>query len=165
MDSLRDPLGPLPELPVREAADHEVAAGVAAGITAGLVTLAAAVAASAQGSLRPLRLVAATLLGRDALDPDAVGALFLGFVLAGFWTVLLSLVFASILPRARSVPRALLSGLGFGVASWVATWWVLVRLVDPVLFSAVSAQRILALHLLFGGLLGLLLPPLRRVLP
>jgi hypothetical protein len=167
MSAERDPIGTVPELPAREPADHEVAAGAAAGVAAGLATLLAALAGTGaeQGSFFPLRLVAASLLGHEALDPGWVAPVLLGSALGLFTSVVLGLVFVSLLGRGPSLAASLGAGLVYGVVSWSITWWVVVRLVDPVLFSSVRPARALLLHLVFGAALGLVLPPLRRVLP
>jgi hypothetical protein len=165
MDPAREPIGPVESLPGREPADHEVAVGAVAGLVAGGAAGIAALLASDQGSFFPLRLVAASFLGHEALDPASVGPVLLGALLGGLSSVALALVFTSILPRGLGTPAAVGSGMAFGVAAWAVTWFVLVRLVDPVLFAAGRPLDLLLLNLLFGAALGLLLPPLRRLLP
>lgn len=153
------------ELPGREPADHEVAAGAVAGIAAGCAMGIAALLGTDQGSFFPLRLVAASFLGHEALDPISVGPVFLGAGLGALSAVVLALVFASILPRGLSPMASAAIGLVYGAVAWAFTWFVLVRLVDPVLFAAGRPGEVLLLNLLFGALLGLFLPPLRRLLP
>lgn len=165
MDPDRDSITGSEELPRREPADHEVAAGAIAGLAGGAAAALAAVVASDQGSLFPLRLVAASFLGHGALDPSGAFAVLLGAVLAAAGAVVLGLVFASILPRAASAPRAVAGGLAFAVSAWALTWFAAVRLLDPVLFAAVPAGLALPLYLVDGAVMGLLMPPLRRVLP
>jgi hypothetical protein len=165
MDTDQDAIEKVPALPEREPADHEVAAGAIAGLVAGAGMAVVAAASSDQGALFPLRLVAASFLGHEALDPGWVAPVLLGTLLGALAAVVLALVFASILPRGRSVAVSLAYGLAYGAAAWAVTWYVLVRLVDPVLFAAGSPGPVLLLHLLYGAVLGLLLPPLRRVLP
>lgn len=155
----------LPELPDRLPADHEVAAGALAGLAgAGAMLLAAAVL-SADGALFPLRLVAASLLGHEALDPATVGPVLLGAALGALGAVVLGLVFASILPRGLPAWNALWAGLAFGAAAWAITWWGPVRILDPVLYAATASSDMLLLDLLFGAVAGLAMPPLRRALP
>jgi len=155
----------LPEMPDRVPADHEVAAGAIAGLTGAAAMVLAAIAFSENGSLFPLRLVAASLLGHEALDPVSVGPVMLGIVLGALAAVVLGLVFASILPRGLAASNALGAGLAFGAAAWAVTWWGPVRIIDPVLFAAVASSDMLFLDLLFGAVAGLAMPPLRRVLP
>jgi len=152
-------------LPGREPADHEVAAGAVAGLAAGKAAALVATLGSDQPSFFALRLMAASFLGHEALDPGSVWPVLLGALLGALSAVVLALIFASILPRGQgSLPSAAV-GLAYGVAFWAATWFVAVRLVDPVLFAAAEPSDALILDLIFGAFLGLLLPPLRRVLP
>jgi hypothetical protein len=159
------PIGPLEQLPSREPADHEVAAGAVAGLVSGGLVGLVALFSSDQESFFPLRLVAATFLGHEALDPGSAGPVLLGAFLGLLAAVVLALIFASMLPHHRAIPGAVISGLAFGFFAWVVTWFAVVRVVDPVLFAASSDGEILLLDLLYGATLGLLLPPLRRVLP
>lgn len=165
MDPDHDPIGTVPALPQREPADHEVAAGAIAGLAGGAALAVATAAASDQGATFPLRLVAASLLGHEALDPGWATPVLVGILLGALTAVVLALVFTSILPRGRPAALSLIYGLAFGAGAWLVTWFLVVRLADPVLFAAGSAGAMLLLHLLFGAVLGLLLPPLRRVLP
>ena len=155
----------LPELPERLPADHEVAAGALAGLAGAGAMLLAAAAFSENGALFPLRLVAASLLGHEALDPAGVGPVLLGTLLGALGAVVLGLVFASILPRALPAWNAFWAGLAYGAVAWAVTWWGLVRIVNPVLFAAAASSDALLLDLLFGAVAGLAMPPLRRVLP
>jgi hypothetical protein len=165
MDPAQERIGPVEKLPGREPADHEVAAGAVAGLVAGGAVGFAALVASEQASFFPLRLVAASFLGHEALDPISVGPVLLGAALGALSAIVLALVFTSILPRGLGALASVAAGLAFGVAAWAVTWYALVRLVDPVLFAAGRPLDALLLNLLFGAVLGLLLPPLRRVLP
>lgn len=170
MDHGGDPEGtPVAEaLPERQHADHEVAVGAVAGVCGGaLVWLVAMLASRGEGGfLLPLRLVAASLLGDAALDSGAVlGPVALGMALAALASVLLGLVYASILsPRART-PAAVLVGLVYAAAVWAVAWKGMARVLAPVLHAAGDPIAVLGLHALFGLLLGLLVPFLRKVLP
>lgn len=155
----------LPELPERLPADHEVAAGAIAGLAGAAAMLLVAMVVSENGALFPLRLVAASLLGHEALDPGAVGPVLLGIALGALSAVVLGLIFASILPRGLPALNAVGAGLAFGAAAWAVTWWGLVRILDPVLFAAAASSDALFLDLIFGAVAGLAMPPLRRVLP
>ncbi|MBI5069236.1 MAG: hypothetical protein HZB56_13455 [Deltaproteobacteria bacterium] len=155
----------LPELPDRLPADHEVAAGAIAGLAGAAVMLLVAMVLSENGALFPLRLVAASLLGHEALDPAAVGPVLLGVGLGALCAVVLGLVFASILPRGLPALNAVGAGLAFGAVAWAVTWWGFIRILDPVLFAAAASSDALFLDLIFGAVAGLAMPPLRRVLP
>jgi hypothetical protein len=167
MDPDTDPIGSIPDLPRREPADHEVAAGAAAGLLAGAAAAAAAmVAAPAQeGALFPFRLAAACLLGHAALDQAAAGPVLLGAALGALAAVALGLIFASILPRGLRATASVGAGLAFGAAAWALTWFAVVRLLDPVLFAAVPPTQALLVDLAYGAVAGAALPPLRRILP
>ncbi len=165
MDPEHDPTRTVPALPQREPADHEVAAGAIAGVAGGAALALASSAASDQGATFPLRLIAASLLGHEALDPGWAAPVLVGLLLGALTAVVQALVFASILPRGRPAGVSIAYGLAYGVAAWAVSWYLVVRLVDPVLFAAGSAAAMLLLQLLYGAVLGLLLPPLRRVLP
>lgn len=155
----------VPEMPDRVPADHEVAAGAIAGLAGAAAMALAAIVFSENGSLFPLRLVAASMLGHEALDPVSIGPVMLGVALGALAAVVLGLLFASILPRGYGTSNALGAGLAFGAAAWAVTWWGPLRILDPVLFAAVASSDMLFLDLLFGAVAGLAMPPLRRVLP
>ncbi len=154
-------------LPTREPADHEVAVGSVAGLAAGAIMWVVAMlfARGDMGFFFPLRLVAATFMGLAALDTGAFGPLALGILLAGLSSVVLGLVFASILPERLDVIGAILVGMLFAGVVWLVTWFVLTPVVDPVLYAAASAFHMLLLHLVYGLVLGLFVPFLRKVLP
>ena len=155
-------------LPERLQADREVAAGSVAGVCAGAVAWLVAMAGSAgDGSfLLPLRLVATSLLGDAALDTGGVvGPVAVGMVLVALLSVLLGLIYVSILPRHTRTLAAVLVGLIFAAAVWAVAWQGVARVLAPVLYAAGDRSVVLALHALFGLLLGLLVPFLRKILP
>lgn len=155
-------------LPERQHAEREVAAGSVAGVCAGAVAWLVAMAASAAdgGFLLPLRLVAASLLGDAALDTGAVaGPVALGMLMIAMLSVLLGLVYVSILPQRTRTPAAVLVGLVYGAAVWAVGWLGVARVLAPVLHAAGDRLEVLALHALFGALLGVLVPFLRKILP
>ena len=154
--------------PAREPADHEVAAGAIGGLTGSIVMWlpAMVVTPAEEGALFPLRLVAASLLGPAALDTgDTAGVAFLGAVLAALVAVVFGLVFASILPPTRTALPAVLSGAVYGAVLFVPAWYGLVRVADPILYSAGFELPMFAMHVVYGAMLGLQVPFLRKVLP
>ncbi len=163
--------GPLAdELPAREPADHQVAAGAIAGLAGGVAMwLAAMIAASSDmGFLFPLRLVAASFMGESALDTGQTAApVLLGTLLVAMTSVLFGLVYTSILPERVDVFGAMLVGVVYSAALWVVTWFALARVLDPILYAAGRSIpfHMLALYALYGAVLGLLVPFLRKVLP
>lgn len=155
-------------LPEREPADQQVAVGAVAGLVAGAAMwLVAMVAARGDlGFTAPLRLIAASLLGEAALDTGtALGPLALGTLLAAVGSVLFGLVYASMLPEGAEVFWAALLGAVYAVVLWAVTWWLLIRVLDPILFVSTGAAHMLALNLVYGIVLGLLVPTLRKVVP
>ncbi len=169
LDPAHERMGPLAdELPARERADHEVAAGAVAGACAGsAMWLVAMIAARGEmGFTFPLRLVAASFLGHGALDSGStVGPLLLGAALVLLVSIAFGLVYTSILSERVDVFAAVLVGLVYAAAVWAIGWFVLARVFDPILYAAGRPAHMLALHLVYGAVLGLLVPFLRKVLP
>lgn len=161
--------GPLTEaLPEREPADHQVAAGAIGGLAGGAAMwLAAMIAArSDMGFFFPLRLVAASFLGESALDTgQSLAPLLLGTLLVALTSVLFGLVYTSILPEGVDGFAAMLVGVVYAAALWLLTWFVMARVLDPILYAAGRPLHMLALQAFYGAVLGLLVPFLRKVLP
>jgi hypothetical protein len=167
---LGDPARWRDSLPARQPASSEVAAGAAAGVTGGLVAWGAAMALPGDelGGLHPLRLVAATLFGPSAIAPDNVGLpVFVGALLVAFAAVAYGLVFVSILRPAAPLRRSIGVGALYGGVLYVPAWLGVVHVFDPLLYQAGrgNGPMILALHVLYGAVLGFLVPILRKVLP
>ncbi len=155
-------------VPAREPADHEVAAGAIAGAVAGVAMwLPAMVASPADlGFFFPLKLVAAGLVGESALDTgNPAAAVLVGALLVGLTSVAFALVFVSILPGKTTAFRAVAGGAVYGAVLFAPAWYVLVRVTNPILFSAEVAVPMLVLHVIYGAVLGLVVPTLRKVLP
>jgi len=154
--------------PVREPADHEVAAGAIGGLTASLAMWLPAMIATPreQGFLFPLRLVAASVMGASALDTGTSAApALVGGLLALLMAVLCGLIFVSILPESATAFRGCLAGVLFGAILYAPAWFAFVRVVDPILYSAGLAVPMFALHVVYGAVLGLQVPGLRKLLP
>jgi hypothetical protein len=167
---LGDPARWRDSLPTRQPASSEVAAGAVAGTIGGLVAWGAAMAlpGGELGGLYPLRLVAATLYGPSAIEPDNVALpVFVGLLLVGFAAVAYGLVFVSILRPAAPLRRSVGVGLVYGAVLYIPAWQLVVHLFDPLLYQAGRGNGavILALHALYGATLGFLVPFLRRILP
>jgi len=159
---------PREAIPVREPADHEVAAGAIAGLTGAIAMWLPAMIASPgeQGFLFPLRLVAASVMGASALDTGSGAApALVGALLILLMAVLCGLVFVSILPESATSVRASLAGAVYGVALYAPAWYGFVRVADPILYSAGLALPVPLLHAVYGMVLGLQVPVLRKILP
>jgi hypothetical protein len=172
MSSAHDDLAhasPAGAVPTPGYPDKEVAVGAIAGIVAGAVMwLAAMVYASmdpaALGFFGPLKLVAATFLGPEALAPALSPAVFLvGSALIVLVSVLFGLVFTSMLGREAEMPTALVGGAVFGIVIGALMWSFVVRVVDPLLFQSGHGLSMIAMHGLYGLLLGGLVPFVRRL--
>jgi hypothetical protein len=149
-------------------ADREVAVGAIAGLVAGAAMwiVAMVIAAGDLGFTAPLKLVAASFMGAEALDPArAVSAIMLGKALVGLMSVLFGLIFTSILPIDAENHTGLWAGLLFGVGTWLVTWFVVVRVCDPILYMSGRPLSMLVLYGIYGAGLGVMVPLLRRVLP
>jgi hypothetical protein len=161
--------GPLADrLPAREPADHQAAVGAVAGLAAGATMWLVAMlfARGDMGFFFPLRLVAASFMGLAALDTGAaLGPLLLGILLVALTSVVFGLVFTSILSERHDVFGSVLVGILYAGTLWLVSWFVIARVVDPMLFAAASALYMLLLHLVYGVVLGFLVPFLRKVLP
>lgn len=155
-------------LPAREPANSEVAAGSVAGIVAGLTGWLPAMlfARPDEGPLMPLRLVAATFLGTAALDSGNVAVpTVVGSLIAAIIAVIFGLVFVSILPDGAGPGRSILVGLLYGAVLFFPSWYVLVQVMNPVLFLDGRPWLRFGMHVLYGGVLGLLVPFLRKIFP
>jgi hypothetical protein len=155
-------------LPAREPANSEVAAGAVAGLLAGITGWLPAMvfARPGEGALMPLRLVAATFLGMAALDdvnvavPTVVGAFVAGIIAVTF-----GLVFVSILPDGAGTGRSVTVGAVYGAVLFFPSWYLLVQVMNPVLFLDGRPWLRFGMHVLYGVVLGLLVPILRKIFP
>jgi len=167
---LGDPARWRDTLPARQPASSEVAAGAVSGLSGGLVAWGAAMALlpEGEGGLHPLRLVAATLYGPAAVEPENVGLpAFVGLLLVAFAAIAYGLVFVSILRPAAPLRRSIGIGALYGSVLFVPAWLGVVHVFDPLLYQAGQGRgaAILALHVLYGVTLGVLVPFLRKILP
>jgi hypothetical protein len=167
---LGDPLRWRDSLPARQPASSEVAAGAVSGIVGAAVAWGAAIAfwPGEHGGIELLRLVAATLFGPAALDPDHVGLpAFVGALLVGFAAVAYGLVFVSILRPAARLGRSIAVGATYGAVLYFPAWLGVVHVFNPLLYQEGKGRglAILLLHVLYGATMGFLVPFLRKILP
>jgi hypothetical protein len=167
---LGDPLRWRETLPARQPVSSEVAAGAVAGVAGGALAWGTAMLLlpADAGGLLPLRLVAATLFGTAAVAPGNESfPAFVGALLVGLAAVTYGLVFVSILRPATRPGRATLVGATYGAVLCLPAWYGVVHVFDPLLYDAGRGRgpAILALHVLYGGTMGFLVPFLRRILP
>ncbi len=151
----------------RPAAESTVRAGAIAGLIAGIFMALGAMGHSASAGLgfwTPMKVIAATWLGVDALVGGG-GAVFLGMithlVAASFWGA----VFASLIWRRESVGAAFWEGLVFGVAVWLIMTYIGLPIFDTTMIPrvAMSPDWWFYDHLIYGACLCLT-PAIRRAL-
>lgn len=128
--------------------------GIRVGLSAGLVMALAGMfvsAATGAGFWTPMRLLAASLMGVDALI-GGFGAILLGLVLhfavAAFWGV----VFTALVDRDLTADRALVAGLVFGVAVWAVMTYAGLPLLDRTMLPRVKLAPAtwFVMHLVYG---------------
>jgi len=134
-----------------------VACGSATGLVAGtLMGMAAMIHAGSAGldPFGPVRQVAAAWYGVAALigNESIVGVGILTHLAV---SMVLGVLFAAVGPRRGGPAVALVSGLAFATLVWAVFTWVLLPLVDPVMYERVRLfpSAWFLLHLLFGALL------------
>jgi hypothetical protein len=148
-------------------AGDNIKIGIVAGITGAIVMAMWSMgyaAAQGLGFFLPMRLIAATFFGVEALVGGAgvlLAGMMLHFVTASAWGVL----FALLLPRRAGYGLSLLAGLIYGavVVLAVMTYGIL-PLLDPIMRERVELTMFswIVTHVIYGVVLGLLTPFLRR---
>jgi hypothetical protein len=139
--------------------------GLVAGWLGGLAALVLAVLAAAGWGLpawRPLQLIAAFIVGDDALHlgwRSAALGFLIHMVVSGLWGVL----FCAILPRGANTRWSVSLGLGFSFIIFALMTWLVLPWVDPILVARVNIVALLVLHLVYGAVLPLALPLRRSV--
>jgi hypothetical protein len=141
-------------------------AGILAGITGAILMALWSMgysAAQGLGFFLPMRLIAATLFGVEALVGDA-GVLLVGMMIhlatAGVWGAL----FALLLPRHAGYAVSLFAGLVWGLLIvLIAMTFLILPWVDPIMRERVALTTFswIVTHLIYGVVLGLLVPFLR----
>ena len=134
--------------------------GGIAGILAGVVMAMAAMfyaAANGSGFLLPVRSIAATWYGANALFGGA-GVLVAGLAThlgtSGFGGV----VFAALPSSRKSATVALLSGLVWGVVVWAILSIAVMPWLNPTMYAGTVGREPVwwfVLHLIYGGMLAI----------
>jgi hypothetical protein len=138
-----------------------VTAGVIAGLGMAVVTMLYTSFAGL-GALLPLRMIAATFFGVDALVGGA-GVLAAGLVFHLVISAFFGLLFAALTVRPKSTPVAFFGGLAYGIGIWALMTFLVLPFVNPVMAQRVALMFTpwLLAHAVYGGLL--VLTPLLRV--
>ena len=141
-----------------------VGGGIVAGIIGGIVMAAFSMVHAAMvgvGFWTPLRLIAATTSGVDALIGGG-GILIWGLMIHMMVSAMYGVILAALLPRRAGTA----AGFGIGLAYGVAVWAVMTFIGLPLVNSTMQARIALMPgwwffeHLLFGSVTGALIPVL-----
>ena len=154
----RADIGPL----AREVASSGALAGLAGGLAMAFYLMLYSEFWGAGIGL-PLRLIAATFFGVDALIGGA-GVVLVGLVLHLAVAVVLGILYALIPRPTTTTFHSLLGGIGFGVAVLIVSTFLVLPAADPVLRARVSLTPMawFLSHAIYGALMGALVMPLRR---
>jgi hypothetical protein len=137
---------------------------LAGGLVASLVIgmwemIVETIISNGAGFWGPVVYIAATILRnlQNVVKPvpfDALGVI-LGLMGHMMNSVILGLIFAYLIaPRTRSLLGQVVAGLVYGVAVYIAMWFVVLPLVDPVMLN-LNAIVFLLGHMMWGIALGL----------
>jgi hypothetical protein len=132
--------------------------GAAAGLTAGLAMAMWAILTSIWHGvdiLAPFEAMGATFMGPNATHATFAMTLY-GMLIHGVMSVALGVLFVALLPPTCSCRFACAAGLGFGMAVLLATTYVIIPAVNPVMRHAVAAipKSWIIQHALFGATLA-----------
>jgi hypothetical protein len=111
----------------------------------------------------PLRLLAATFFGVDALIGGA-GVIIAGLLIQLAVSAALGILYA-LIPRATTTSfHALLGGIGYGVLVLLVGTFMILPAANPVLRARVALTPMawFLAHAIFGALMGGVVMPLRR---
>jgi hypothetical protein len=130
-------------------------AGIIAGIAMAIFAMGYA-GMMGMGFLAPLRLIAATLYGVEALIGGA-GVLMVGLIIHILVSAMFGIIFAALLSSRASGRAAFASGLVYGVVVWAVMRWGVVSWADPTMAVRLPmmAAAFFIEHLVFGGVLAI----------
>jgi hypothetical protein len=153
-----------PELEARGGAREIIGAGVVAGIIGGMLMamiMMMATAAGGMGLLAPLRLIAATFYGKDAMTGG--GPLIVGLMAHVMSSMVFGVIFTGIAGRRLAALPALMGGVAFGVAIWAVMTFGGLPLLNPMMRGRVAMMPAVwfVAHVAFGMGVGSA-PALRR---
>lgn len=136
-----------------------VGGGILAGIIAGIVLAIFAMAyagATGMGGMSPMRMIAATVQGVDALIGGG-GTLALGMLIHLVVSAVFGIIFAALLPRGTSGTAAAGWGVLYGIVIWAGMRYIGVPLVNSTMAARLPmmAGAFFIEHLLFGVTLGI----------
>ena len=149
---------------VQGGAKEIVTGGVVAGIIGGMLMamiMMMATAAGGMGFLAPLRLIAATFYGKNAMTGD--GPLIVGLMIHMMNSIVLGMIFAWIAGRRLPAVQALMAGVAFSLAIWAVMTFGGLPMLNPIMRERVAMMPVtwFIAHLAFGMGVGSA-PRLRR---
>jgi hypothetical protein len=152
------------EIEARDGAGEIIKAGVVAGIIGGMLMamiMMVATAAGGMGLLAPLRLIAATFYGKDAMTGG--GPLIVGLMVHMMNSMVFGVLFAWIAGRRLATLPALMAGVAFGVAIWAIMTFGGLPMLNPMMRESVAMMPVawFIAHVAFGMGVGSA-PALRR---
>ncbi len=142
-----------------------VEAGIVAGVGGGVlmgIWLMLVTAAGGMGFLAPLKLIAATFYGQNAMTGGGVVALA-GLVLHVIVSLVFGVIFAVLIIRAApAIGPSWGSAILYGAVTWALMTFVVLPVVDPLMRSTVATMPLawFAAHILYG--VGLAYTPILR---
>jgi hypothetical protein len=141
-----------------------VGTGVVAGIIGGMLMamiMMVATAAGGMGLLAPLRLIAATFYGKDAMTGG--GPLIVGLMVHMMNSMVFGVLFAWTAGRRLAALPALMAGVAFGVAIWAVMTFGGLPMLNPMMRERVAMMPVVwfVAHVAFGMGVGSA-PALRR---
>jgi hypothetical protein len=145
---------------------HGAIGGLIAGVVSILFQLSAALLSSGPGgALGPLRMIAAIVLGRAALDPSysAVAACLAGMIVHLCLAATFGLLFGALLLTAVQIDIVLsgrttvIAGCAYGLVLWLINFYSVASLAGLSWFADASSPLVqFAAHTLcYGAVLGL----------
>lgn len=134
-----------------------IGAGLVAGIIGGMLMamiMMMATAAGGMGFLAPLRLIAATFYGKDAMAGG--GPLLVGLMVHMMNSMVFGVIFAWLAGRERAPLPALMAGVAFGVAIWAVMTFGGLPMLNPMMRERVAMMPLawFVAHVAFGMGLG-----------
>lgn len=143
----------------KEAIGAGIVAGLIAGSVMGLVAMFRA-ALDGPGFFAPMKLIAATFYGPDALLLG-VGPILLGMLFHLFNAAVFGLVFSLLVGRRWSIGGALGAGVVWGLILWLVMTWLVLPWANPLMYDAMMEIPgwWFFYHLVYGATLALT-PPL-----
>ncbi|MFP5385581.1 MAG: hypothetical protein ACLGHN_05840 [Bacteriovoracia bacterium] len=124
--------------------------GMVAGLTMAIVSMLMNAFAGA-GFFAPVKLIAVTFLGPDAVD-GGVFSILIGLVIHLFNSAILGIIFAYIAKNIHSRGAFMATGVLFGIVVWVVMTYLVLPVANEVMLNQVNQTpvRWFVNHIIFG---------------